>query len=118
MLIFKLIFWAGTVVQILIRAPYAISVRSRKKTEQHGSRTEKVLLTLLTIAAGILPLFYTLTNWLAFVNYGLPAWLGWIGVFILIGSLLIFWRAHADLKSNWSPSFELYEGRSYHGWAV
>jgi len=26
--------------------------------------------------------------------------------------LLLFWHAHADLKANWSPSLELYEGHA------
>jgi protein-S-isoprenylcysteine O-methyltransferase Ste14 len=112
MLVFKKLFWAGTVAQVIIRTPFAISARSRNKTEQHGSQVENILLVLLTIAAGILPLIYTFTNWLAFANYSLPAWLGWMGVIVLIGSLLIFWRAHVDLKANWSPSLEIYEGHT------
>jgi len=112
MLAFKIIFWAGTVAQVIIRTPFALSARPRKKTEQHGSHVENILLVLLTIAAGILPLIYTFTNWLTFANYSLPAWLGWAGVIVLICSLLIFWRAHVDLKANWSPSLELYEGHT------
>ncbi len=112
MTVFKIVFWAGTVMQIIIRAPFALRARPRKKAEQHVSSTENILLVLLTIAAGILPLIYSLTNWLAFANYNLPLWMGWSGVFILIGSLLIFWRAHTDLKANWSRSLELYEGHT------
>lgn len=108
----KIVFWAGTAAQVIIRTPFAISARSRNKTEQHGSQVENILLVLLTIAAGILPLIYTFTNWLTFANYSLPAWLGWAGVIVLICSLLIFWRAHVDLKANWSPSLELYEGHT------
>jgi len=112
MLAFKIIFWAGTVAQVIIRTPFALSARPRKKTEQHGSHVETILLVLLTVAAGILPLVYSVTNWLAFANYSLPAWLGWAGVIVLVGSLLIFWRAHVDLKANRSPSLELYEGHT------
>jgi protein-S-isoprenylcysteine O-methyltransferase Ste14 len=112
MTIFKIVFWAGTVMQVIIRTPFALRARPRRKAEQHVSSTETILLVLLTLAAGILPLIYLITNWLAFANYNLPAWMGWAGVFILICSLLIFWRAHADLESNWSPSIELYEGHT------
>ncbi|HUH97595.1 MAG TPA: protein-S-isoprenylcysteine O-methyltransferase [Anaerolineales bacterium] len=111
-MIFIMAFWAGTILQIIIRTPFALKARSREKTERHVSLTEDILLVLLTITAGILPLLYSLTNWLAFASYSLSAWLGWAGIFILIGSLLIFWRAHADLKANWSPSLELYEGHA------
>jgi len=112
MTVFKIVFWAGTVLQIIIRTPFALRSRPRKKVEQHVSRTENILLVLLTIAAGILPLIYSLTNWLDFANYNLPVWIGWAGVLILLCSLLIFWRAHADLAANWSPSLELYEGHT------
>jgi protein-S-isoprenylcysteine O-methyltransferase Ste14 len=89
-----------------------MSTRSRKKAEQHVSPTENILLILLTITTGILPLIYSVTNWLAFANYTLPTWMGWTGIFIMACSLLIFWRAHYDLKANWSPSLELYEGHT------
>jgi protein-S-isoprenylcysteine O-methyltransferase Ste14 len=112
MTLYKIIFWAGTVMQIIIRAPFAMKSRSRKKAEQHVSVTENILLALLTLAAGILPLIYSLTRWLASFNYNLPAWIGWSGVIILICSLLVFWRAHTDLEANWSPSLELYEGHA------
>ena len=75
MLVFKIIFWAGTVMQTIIRRPFALSARSRNKTEQHVSPIEIILLVLLTVAAGILPLIYTFTNWLAFANYNLPVYL-------------------------------------------
>ncbi len=112
MTIFKIIFWAGTVIQIIIRTPFALKARPRKKVEQHVSRLENILLALLSVAAGVLPLIDSLTSWLAFADYHLPAWAGWAGVVLLIGSLLIFWRAHADLNANWSPSLELYEGHT------
>lgn len=112
MIVLKITFWAGTVLQVIIRTPFALSVRQREKEEQHGSTTENILLVLLTIAAGILPLIYSVTKWLAFVDFNLPDWMGWTGILLLICSLLLFWRAHADLKANWSPSLELYEGHT------
>jgi len=112
MLIFKIAYWANTVLQLVIRIPFGMSTRSRNKTEQRVSPTENILLLFLTISTGILPLIYSVTNWLSFANYALPSWLGWMGIFIMTGSLLIFWRAHYDLKANWSPSLELYEGHT------
>jgi protein-S-isoprenylcysteine O-methyltransferase Ste14 len=76
------------------------------------SRTENIVLGLVTIASGILPLIYSVTSWLASADYRLPAWLGWAGILIMACSLLVFWRAHYDLKANWSPSLELYEGHT------
>lgn len=112
MLIYKIAFWANTVLQLVIRAPFGMSTRARKKTERRVSPSETILLSLVTIASGILPLIYSVTSWLAFADYALPAWMGWMGIFIIACSLLIFWRAHYDLKANWSPSLELYEGHT------
>lgn len=112
MLIYKIAFWTNVILQIIIRAPFGMNTRSRTKTERRVSLTENILLGFLTIASGILPLIYSVTYWLAFANYGLPAWMGWAGIFFLACSLLLFWRAHFDLKANWSPLLELYEGHT------
>jgi protein-S-isoprenylcysteine O-methyltransferase Ste14 len=99
----------NTVLQVVIRMPFGMSTRSRKKAEQHVSLTENILLMFLTIATGILPLIYSVTNWLDFANYALPVWMGWMGVVIMACSLFVFWRSHYDLKANCSTSLELYE---------
>lgn len=112
MIAFKIAYWAGIVLQVVIRAPFAMQARARTRIEQRISPTEKTLLILLTVAGGILPLIYTFTNWLSFADYTLPNWLGWAGVLIMALSLLLFWRSHYDLKSNWSSSVELYEGHT------
>jgi protein-S-isoprenylcysteine O-methyltransferase Ste14 len=112
MLIYKIAFWVNTLLQVVIRAPFGMSTRSRKKIERRVSPAETILLSLLTIATSILPLIYSVTNWLAFANYTLPAWMGGTGILIMACSLLMFWRSHYDLKANWSPSVELYEGHT------
>ena len=88
--LFKIAFWANTVLQVVIRAPYGMSTRSRQKTEQRVSQTERALLLLVTIATGILPLIYSVTDWLEFADYTLPEWMGRMGILIMGCSLLIF----------------------------
>jgi protein-S-isoprenylcysteine O-methyltransferase Ste14 len=110
--LFKIIYWAGIVAQIIIRAPFGASIRSLKKTDRRVSQSEKIILGLLTLTGLLLPLIYTFTPWLNFANYQLPVWLGWLGVFLMICSLFVFARAHIDLKSNWSPSLEIYQGHT------
>jgi protein-S-isoprenylcysteine O-methyltransferase Ste14 len=109
MTLFKIIFWVGIVSQIIIRAPFGKSRVGAAKSEQRVSQTERILLGLLTVAGLLLPLLYTFTPWLNFANYTLPAGLGWLGVFLLACALFVFARAHIDLKSNWSPSLEIYQ---------
>lgn len=108
MTIFKIIYWVGIIIEIAIRAPYQKGRQDAARTDQRVSTTEKSLLGLLLFGMFVVPLIYSVTNWLDFANYSLPAWLGWLGVVIFVCALLVFTRAHIDLKSNWSPSLEIY----------
>jgi len=107
MLIFKITYWLAIVMQILIRAPYRQGARTGAKTDRRVSRTETILLGLLAVFGFVFPVIYTFSGWLDFANYALPAWLGWLGLPLTAASLFLFWRSHADLKSNWSPSLEI-----------
>jgi protein-S-isoprenylcysteine O-methyltransferase Ste14 len=110
-MIFKIVYWLGILAEIVIRAPFRNNLKA-VKTDQRVSQTEQILLGLLTATGIVFPLIYSVTNWLDFANYGLPTWMGWLGIFVLVCALLIFWRAHADLKSNWSPSLEIFESHT------
>jgi len=105
--VLKMAYWAGLMIQIAVRAPYSRGWKSGPKTVQRVSQTEKLLLGLLTAGNFVIPLIYSVTHWLDFANYSLPAWIGWTGVVLLACALLVFWRGHADLKSNWSPTLEI-----------
>ena len=78
-------------------------------SERRVTSQEQMLLGLLTLGGFIVPLIYAATNWLDFANYTLPAWAGWLGVVLTAAALFVFWRAHADLGLNWSPSLEIRE---------
>lgn len=111
-LVFKLIYWAGVVAEIAIRAPFQKGWKTTAKTDQRISTTERAALGLLALGSYILPLIYSLTNWLDFANYPLPDWLGWVGVGFMAGAVVVFARAHMDLKANWSPSLEVFKGHT------
>jgi protein-S-isoprenylcysteine O-methyltransferase Ste14 len=112
MAIFKIIYWVGIFVEIAIRAPLRKTWRTTAKTDRRDSMTEKVLLGLLSVVMIFLPLIYSVTNWLDFADYSLPPWMGWLGVFLLACALFVFTRAHMDLKSNWSPTLEIFTGHT------
>jgi protein-S-isoprenylcysteine O-methyltransferase Ste14 len=96
-------------VEIVVRAPISRRQRNEPKSSQRVTKRERILLALLFVAMFFVPLIYAATDWLDFANYSLPAWAGWLGVAILGGGLVVFWRAHADLGLNWSPSLEIRE---------
>ena len=107
MLIFKIAYWAGLIIQFVVRMPFSKMWRAGTKTVQRISPTETILLGLLMVGNLVTPLIYSLTNWLDFANYSLPTWMGWLGVLLMACALFIFARSHTDLKSNWSPSLEI-----------
>lgn len=107
--IFAAIYFVAIVVEMVIRAPLNQKRRQEKMSEQRVTGQERTLLGLLFLGMFFVPIIYAATNWLDFANYALPAWAGWLGVLILAGALFVFWRAHADLGLNWSPSLEIRE---------
>jgi len=110
--VFKILYWAALFSEVAIRAPFQKTWKAATKIDRRVSRTDVVLLGSLWIPMIILPLIYSVTNWLDFANYHLPEWMGWFGVFLLACALFVFTRAHLDLKSNWSPTLEIFEGHT------
>ena len=107
--IFTIIYFIAIFIEMAIRAPISRQQRKTPKSNRRVTTQEKVLLGLLFLAMFFIPIFYAATSWLDFANYSLPNWAGWLGVAILAGALLVFWRAHADLGLNWSPTLEIRE---------
>jgi protein-S-isoprenylcysteine O-methyltransferase Ste14 len=108
MVVLKIIYWLGIVLQIVIRYPFQNTWKAGAKSVQRVSRSEQILLGLLSLA--LIPVvIYTFTGWLDFANYALPEWIGGLGVLLLACSLVLFALSHRDLKSNWSPSLEIFK---------
>jgi protein-S-isoprenylcysteine O-methyltransferase Ste14 len=107
--IFTGVYLAVIVIEIIIRAPINQKRKQEKMREQRVTSQERILFGLLSLGGFIVPIIYAATNWLDFANYSLPAWAGWLGVLLATGTVYVFWRAHADLGVNWSPSLEIRE---------
>jgi protein-S-isoprenylcysteine O-methyltransferase Ste14 len=77
------------------------------------SGSERALLGLLSVGMGFVPAVYALTSWLDRADYrlspGAKGRIGGIGAAILASAVWLFWRSHADLGRNWSPSLQLRE---------
>ena len=101
------VYFIALIIEIIIRAPVDRKRRQGKIRERRITAQEQILLGLLTLGGFFVPLIYAFTNWLDFADYTLPAWAGWLGILLAAGALFIFWRAHADLGVNWSPSLEI-----------
>jgi len=107
--IFTVIYFVGIVAEMIIRAPLNQRRKQEKMSEQRVTGQERTLLGLLFVGMFFVPIIYAASNWFDFANYTLPTWAGWLGVLILAGAIFVFWRAHADLGLNWSPSLEIRE---------
>ena len=107
--IFTVIYFVAILIEILIRIPLNKKRKLEKMSERHVTGQEKTLLSLLSLAMFFVPIVYGASDWLDFADYTLPAWAGWLGVVLIAGAVLVFWRAHADLGLNWSPTLEIRE---------
>ena len=107
--LFKWIYFIALVIEMVIRAPLDKKRKLEKIRERQVTSQEKTILGLLALGGLVVPIIYVATNWLDFANYQLPDWAGWLGVALTAAALYVFWRAHADLGVNWSPTLEIRE---------
>jgi protein-S-isoprenylcysteine O-methyltransferase Ste14 len=109
--LFRVLYFAGIVAEIIVRAPHERQRRQIPKTDQRITGVERGLLTVLFGTMFFIPLAYSLTPWLRFADYrwspAAKARAGGIGALLLAASLWLFWRAHRDLGTNWSPTLEI-----------
>jgi protein-S-isoprenylcysteine O-methyltransferase Ste14 len=106
---FTAIYFAAILIEMAIRAPLNKRRKQLKMSERRVTTQEKTLLGFLFLGMFFVPILYAASNWLDFANYSLPAWAGWLGVILIAGAVFVFWRAHADLGLNWSPTLEIRE---------
>ena len=86
--VFEIIFVVDFVVGTVVRKAYTY----RSRGDKAASKRKSVLDIVLVSAAGAglaAPLLYLLTPWLGFADYDRPAWLGWVGVVVFSGAILL-----------------------------
>ncbi|MBN1807342.1 MAG: isoprenylcysteine carboxylmethyltransferase family protein [Sedimentisphaerales bacterium] len=109
--VFEVVFLMGFFIGFVVRKIYTIKSPNNKAVKKYKSAAEIILLAVTGMAM-ILPFFFILTTWLDFADYHLPRWLGWIGTAVFAMALLILWRSHADLATNWSPLLQIKQQHS------
>ncbi|HET9590592.1 MAG TPA: protein-S-isoprenylcysteine O-methyltransferase [Anaerolineales bacterium] len=107
--IFTAIYFLAIIIEMVIRAPLNKRRKQQLMIDRRVTTQEKTLLGLLFLGMFLIPIVYAATDWLDFANYSLPDWAGWLGAVLIAGALSVFWRAHADLGLNWSPTLEIRE---------
>jgi protein-S-isoprenylcysteine O-methyltransferase Ste14 len=103
----SLVWLAMFVVTFAIRARYVLRSRTNIVVASRSHLKEKILLAVMFLTIMMLPLLQLATQAFSFADYQLPDWAIWIGVVSQLPFLWLFWRSHADLDRNWSPSLEV-----------
>jgi Isoprenylcysteine carboxyl methyltransferase (ICMT) family len=110
----KRLYFLGVLAQVLIRIPHE---RRRRKTQmvvEHVDALERALVGMLFVGVLFVPAVYASTSWLDWADYRLPPQAqrsaGGVGAALMTFAVWLFWRSHADLGRNWSPSLQLREG--------
>jgi protein-S-isoprenylcysteine O-methyltransferase Ste14 len=107
------LYFLGILAEIAIRLPHERQRRRTRVAVDQVSGTERALLGLLSVGMFFVPTVYAVTPWLDGANYrlspGARGWIGGLGAAILTSAIWLFWRSHADLGRNWSPSLQLRE---------
>lgn len=98
----NLVFLIGFIAYLGIRHEFGRRTKSNEQAINRMDALEKSLLFIVITGSLILPVLYLFTPLLSFADYRLPAFAPWCGTAIMLASLWLFWRSHADLGLNWS----------------
>ena len=104
----KTVVLVATVVMIAIRAPHGHRCQQVKIAKSHKTPLEGGLLVLVWIGFFI-PFVWIASPAFSFAEYPLRAAPLAAGVICFVFGLWVFYRAHADLGTNWSITLELRE---------
>jgi protein-S-isoprenylcysteine O-methyltransferase Ste14 len=108
----ELVWLAGALGQLLIRWPFLKSNRANRIMDRRVNLQEKLLLGGVFATMVVLPMLHVGTPLLDAFDYPLPNAAPWLGAALLVPASWLFWRSHADLGRNWSPSLEVREGHN------
>jgi protein-S-isoprenylcysteine O-methyltransferase Ste14 len=109
----KTLYFLGVLAEVLIRIPHEWRRRKTQVAVECVGALERALLGLLSVGMVFVPVVYASTSWLDRADYRLPPEVqgsaGGVGAALMTLAVWLFWRSHADLGRNWSPSLQLRE---------
>ena len=110
-------YFLGLLAEVAIRLPHERRRRRERVAVDRVSGLERSLLGLMFLGMLFVPAVHALTPWLDRADYRLSpeagGRAGGIGAAGLAAAVWLFWRSHADLGRNWSPSLQLREGHEF-----
>jgi protein-S-isoprenylcysteine O-methyltransferase Ste14 len=109
--LWKALYLAGIFAEIVLRMPHQRERGQVSVADSRVSQAERRRVGFVFLGMGLIPLVYICTRWLDRANYrwspATSARAGGLGSIMLGAALWLFWRSHADLGRNWSPSLEI-----------
>ena len=103
----NLTWFAGLVAWYIIRYPFERRAKKAGVAKSLFGWRESGLLALAFVGLWGVPLIYALTGFPSPLDRQLIPAVAVLGVVILCGALLLFFRSHADLGRNWSISLQI-----------
>ena len=100
-------WFAGLVAWYIIRYPFERGAKKVGIRKSLFGWRESGLLALAFVGLWVVPLIYALTGFPSPLDHQLIPPIAVLGVVILCGALLLFFRSHADLGRNWSISLQI-----------
>jgi protein-S-isoprenylcysteine O-methyltransferase Ste14 len=110
----KTLYFLALLAQVVIRIPHEQRRRKTRMAVERVNTLERALVSLLFVGIVFAPAIYASTSLLDRANYRMPPEaqrsVGGVGAMLMTLAIWLFWRSHADLGRNWSPSLQLREG--------
>jgi protein-S-isoprenylcysteine O-methyltransferase Ste14 len=110
----KTLYFLALLAQVVIRIPHEQRRRKTRMAVERVNTLERTLVSLLFVGIVFAPAIYASTSLVDRANYRLPPGaqrsVGGVGAMLMTLAIWLFWRSHADLGRNWSPSLQLREG--------
>jgi len=103
----QIVWFAGLVGWYVIRYPFERRAKKVGVNKSFFGRRESGLLALAFLGLWLVPLLYALTGFPAPLDRPFIPAIAVLGILVLCGALLLFYRSHADLGKNWSISLQI-----------
>ena len=104
------LFLVALVVYVGIRNHFMTRLKYSEAEVNAIDTGDRVLVFFIALTVILLPAAYMLSPFFGFADYSVPLAIRSLGLIVVAISLWVFWRSHADLGTNWSPSLEVRKG--------
>jgi len=105
----KAVLVALAVGWYVIRYPYARRARRKVVARTERGPREYLLMAISAAGFGLIPLVYISFNFPRWADYPFHPMLGWFGILVAFGSLVMFRLTHRALGPYWSVSLDVRE---------